>query len=356
MVDVAGKPSNRRVAFAEVRVELGAEIMARFANNDLQGPKGPVLQTAIIAGTMAVKRTSDLIPFCHPLPVEHCAFEITHDATGVTIRCEVITTGKTGVEMEAMTGASVAALTVYDMCKALNKAIEIQNLHLVSKTGGKSGDYQIESAKPLAEIPLPEAGSKPILRGLVLAGGRSSRMGTDKATLIHPDGRTLARRGYDLLVEVGCETVVLSLRHDQELPAGFSDLEDVVVVRDPEGTSQGPLSGIVAAMRMMSESDWLVLACDLPRLDLPTLDHLVASKLPEDRFLAYRSESDGLPEPLCALYAAGVLPILVQASIDGFRCPRKILILNECRLLEPRVPRALENANTPGDWVAANTP
>jgi cyclic pyranopterin phosphate synthase len=141
MVDVSDKASNKRTAVAEVRVELGAEIIARFENNDLQGPKGPVIQTAIIAGTMAAKKTGDLIPFCHPLPVEHCGFKITPDESGIIIRCEVITTGKTGVEMEAMTGTSVAALTVYDMCKAMNKGIHIQNLHLVSKTGGKSGDY-----------------------------------------------------------------------------------------------------------------------------------------------------------------------------------------------------------------------
>ena len=141
MVDITGKGSNRRSAVAGVRVELGAEITARFANNDLQSPKGSVFQTAIIAGTMAVKKTSELIPFCHPLPVENCTFQIIPDETGVAIRCEVSTTGKTGVEMEAMTGASVAALTVYDMCKAMNKAIQIQDLHLVSKTGGKSGDF-----------------------------------------------------------------------------------------------------------------------------------------------------------------------------------------------------------------------
>ncbi len=105
-----------------------------------------MLQTAIIAGTMAVKKTSDLIPFCHPLPVEHCHFVITPDETGILIRCEVATTGKTGVEMEAMTGASVAALTVYDMCKAMNKGIRIENLRLVSKTGGKSADYHASSA------------------------------------------------------------------------------------------------------------------------------------------------------------------------------------------------------------------
>ncbi|MCX6866819.1 MAG: cyclic pyranopterin monophosphate synthase MoaC [Verrucomicrobia bacterium] len=145
MVDVAGKKPNKRTALAEVRVELGADIMSRFEHDDLHGTKGPVLQSAIIAGTMAVKKTSDLIPFCHPLPVEHCGFEIVPDATGLTIRCEVTTTAKTGVEMEAMTGAGVAALTVFDMCKALNKAIRIQNLHLMAKTGGKSGVYLVDT-------------------------------------------------------------------------------------------------------------------------------------------------------------------------------------------------------------------
>jgi cyclic pyranopterin phosphate synthase len=145
MVDVTGKPESKRSAVAEVRVELGAEIMAHFAGDELHGAKGPVLQTAIIAGTMAVKKTSELIPFCHPIPVEHCGFEIRHYPTGILIRCEVATTSRTGVEMEAMTGASVAALAVYDMCKAMNKGIRIHNLHLVRKTGGKSGDYHTDS-------------------------------------------------------------------------------------------------------------------------------------------------------------------------------------------------------------------
>ena len=145
MVDITGKAPSRRTAVAGVRLELGTEIIAKFHNNDLHSPKGPVIQTAIIAGTMAVKNTSTLIPFCHPLPVENCEFQILPDATGIVIRCEVSTTGKTGVEMEAMTGASIAALTVYDMCKALNKAILIQDLHLISKTGGKSGDYHFRA-------------------------------------------------------------------------------------------------------------------------------------------------------------------------------------------------------------------
>ena len=141
MVDITTKSANCRTAVAQVGVELGAEIIGKLSNSELQGPKGPVFQTAIIAGTMAVKKTSELIPFCHPLPVENCEFQITPHDTGLTIRCEVSTTGKTGVEMEAMTGASIAALTVYDMCKAMNKAIRIQDLRLISKTGGKSGDY-----------------------------------------------------------------------------------------------------------------------------------------------------------------------------------------------------------------------
>jgi cyclic pyranopterin monophosphate synthase len=141
MVDISEKLPSRRTAVAEIQVELGAEIIEKLENNDLHGPKGPVFQTAIIAGTMAVKKTSELIPFCHPLPVENCSFEIHPHSSGIRIRCEVSTGGKTGVEMEAMTGASVAALTVYDMCKAMNKAICIHELRLISKTGGKSGDY-----------------------------------------------------------------------------------------------------------------------------------------------------------------------------------------------------------------------
>jgi molybdopterin-guanine dinucleotide biosynthesis protein A len=240
------------------------------------------------------------------------------------------------------------------MCKALNKAIRIQNLHLVSKTGGKSGDYKVESIIPQAEGAL--SATKPALRGLVLAGGRSARMGTDKAALVHPDGRTLARRTYDMLAEAGCTTVVLSLRHDQPLPPGFSDLENVAVARDPEGASQGPLVGMIAAMRQAPAADWLVLACDLPRLDLGTLTHLISSKHPDEVLLSYRSEFDDLPEPLCALYAADSLAILEQAQAAGIHCPRKILIRRQCRLLEPATPRALDNANTPADWQIATNP
>lgn len=193
------------------------------------------------------------------------------------------------------------------------------------------------------------------IHGLVLAGGRSTRMGTDKAALLHPDGRPLARRTLDLLSRV-CARTVVSLRHDQELPPRIEESPQVSIVRDPEGGSEGPLAGILAALRSAPEADWLVLACDLPRLDVDTLEHLVASRNPDEVFLSYRSEFDGLPEPLCAYYAAAALPILEQAQANGIRCPRKVLIQHNCRLLDPVTPRALDNANTPDDWETARQP
>lgn len=194
------------------------------------------------------------------------------------------------------------------------------------------------------------------LIGLVLAGGRSSRMGTDKAALVHPDGRTLARRTFDLLEEAGCKSTVISLRHDQELPGGFTGIVSPAISRDPEGASDGPLSGLLSSMRLHPDADWLVLACDLPRLDVATLRNLISSKRHDEPFLSYRSEFDGLPEPLCALYGEGSLDLLEQASSEGVRCPRKVLIRHGCRLLEPVSQKALDNANTPSEWEGAIQP
>jgi cyclic pyranopterin phosphate synthase len=138
MVDVGAKPATRREAIAEVRVRFPGAVAKTLRAQDLRSAKGPIVDTAIIAGTMAVKRTHELIPFCHPLPIEHCRIEIEFATkTELVIRCTVALTHKTGVEMEALTGASVAALTVYDMCKALSHEIVIDGLHLVEKSGGK---------------------------------------------------------------------------------------------------------------------------------------------------------------------------------------------------------------------------
>ena len=194
------------------------------------------------------------------------------------------------------------------------------------------------------------------LCGLILAGGRSVRMGQDKAALIHPDGRTLARRCHDLLREAGCEMVAISLRHEQEIPPGLADLDSLQIIRDPAGESLGPMVGMVTGISLRPDADWLVLACDLPRLDSQTLSHLITSIEEGEKFIAYRSEFDDLPEPLCTLYTQMALPILKQAQADDLRCPRKILIRNDCRLLEPVSPRALDNANTPEDWETAISP
>jgi cyclic pyranopterin monophosphate synthase len=138
MVDVGAKPVTRRTAKAQSIVVLDEVILQHFSNDDIQTKKGPVFQTAIIAGVMAAKRTGDLIPLCHPLGLENCQVSIAlNERREVVIECEASLTGKTGVEMEALTGASVAALTIYDMCKAMSHDIVIKETMLMEKTGGK---------------------------------------------------------------------------------------------------------------------------------------------------------------------------------------------------------------------------
>ena len=143
MVDVSGKQPTRRTATASAFVELSAAVIAALPEN----PKGDPLEVARFAGIQAAKRTADLIPMCHPLPLTHVDVQAAIEGDGVRITATVSTIGVTGVEMEALTAASVAALTVYDMTKALDKAIVIRNIQLESKTGGKSGDYSREGGQ-----------------------------------------------------------------------------------------------------------------------------------------------------------------------------------------------------------------
>jgi cyclic pyranopterin monophosphate synthase len=139
MVDVGTKEITKRTAIARTIVVFPEIIKEYLKVGEIHTKKGPVFQTAIIAGTMACKKTADLIPLCHPLALDNCKIAIQSLSNGeIEILCTVSCTGKTGVEMEALTGASVAALTIYDMCKALSHEIEISSTKLVSKTGGKS--------------------------------------------------------------------------------------------------------------------------------------------------------------------------------------------------------------------------
>jgi cyclic pyranopterin phosphate synthase len=141
MVDVSAKPATERTATARARVVMSAATLAMIEAGTAR--KGDVLGVARIAGIMAAKRTSELIPLCHPLPIAAVVLELTPDrvASAVEITATVRTTGQTGVEMEALTAASVAALTVYDMCKAVDRGMRIEGLRVVHKAGGKSGEF-----------------------------------------------------------------------------------------------------------------------------------------------------------------------------------------------------------------------
>jgi cyclic pyranopterin phosphate synthase len=143
MVDVSAKQDSVRVAVAESLVILKPDILNALRQGDI--PKGDVLATARIAGIQAAKKCADLIPLCHPLPLSKVAVDLKIEADMVRIQATCKTTGKTGIEMEALTAASVAALTIYDMCKALDKGIEIRSTRLLQKSGGKSGDWSADS-------------------------------------------------------------------------------------------------------------------------------------------------------------------------------------------------------------------
>lgn len=143
MVNVGEKPVTKRTAHAVAVVALPAELMALLKDGDIGTKKGAIFQTAILAGVMGAKRSSDLIPLCHPLPLDDCRIEMETDPAqqNVIVHCRVQTHAKTGVEMEALTGATIAALTIYDMGKAVSHGIVIKEVRLVEKTGGKS-DYR----------------------------------------------------------------------------------------------------------------------------------------------------------------------------------------------------------------------
>lgn len=147
MVDVGNKPVTRRLAKARAIVELPAEVLSSFDRGDIMTVKGSVFQTAILAGIMGAKKTGELIPLCHPLGLDNCQVQIQlNNNQEVVVECTAANTGKTGVEMEALTGVSIAALTIYDMCKALSHHIVIKDVRLLEKSGGKN-DFKY-SAEP----------------------------------------------------------------------------------------------------------------------------------------------------------------------------------------------------------------
>ena len=181
------------------------------------------------------------------------------------------------------------------------------------------------------------------LYGLVLAGGKSRRMGHDKALLLR-DGQSQLRYIASLLEDV-CVKVFVSARSEQQDDPERRQFPTIVDSYD----DMGPVAGILSAMDEHPEADWLVVACDLPRLDLATLEYLFKHRDSSKLATAYRSSHDGLPEPLCAIYEPEAFPVLRESFADNCRCPRRFLIDLGDRvcLLDPINPRALDNANTP---------
>lgn len=145
MVDVSEKGTTKRVAIAAGFIRIAPEVVEAISSGTI--PKGDVLSVARVAGILAAKRTSELIPLCHPLPIDHVSVDFSIEEGGLDIRAEVTSTGKTGVEMEALTAVSVAALTIYDMCKSADRGMKISGIRLLEKSGGRSGHY-VRGEKP----------------------------------------------------------------------------------------------------------------------------------------------------------------------------------------------------------------
>ena len=180
------------------------------------------------------------------------------------------------------------------------------------------------------------------LHGLVLAGGKSRRMGRDKA-LLERDGVSQLEFAYSLLQQM-TDACFVSVREDQA-DGERGNYPQIVDRHD----GMGPIAGILSALESHADADWLVVACDLPNLDLPTLQFLIDNASEEFPFTAYRSSYDDLPEPLCAIYRAGSRVHIQRFLDEDIRCPRKMLIRSETQLLTQPNPRSLDNVNTPDD-------
>lgn len=327
MVDITNKDVSQRMAKAQSLVQLPIEIKPYLNGKELTLKKGPVFQTAIIAGTMAVKKTHDLIPFCHQIPIEGCKINITiSDDLLVTIECEVKTTFKTGVEMEALSGASVAALTVYDMCKAISHNIVIKETRLLSKSGGK----RLVPERPLY--------------GLVLTGGKSSRMKTDKA-LIAYNGVPHAQYIYDTL-KSSCQEVYISSRPGQWVGTA---LEKYPALHDSVSVD-GPMAGIVSALQFHPEADWFIVACDLVHFDKKTVETLLANFHSEKIATTFKNSDKGFPESLCAVYTPKAQQEFLTAIANGVTCPVKVLKNCEVYSIEQTDGIDLANINTPEEF------
>lgn len=323
MVDITDKKHSHRIAQAQAFVQLPEEVRPFLSGQELVLKKGPVFQTAIIAGTMAVKKTYELIPFCHQIPIESCKFDIKFDENLlITILCEVKTTFKTGVEMEALHGATTAALTVYDMCKAVSHNIALREVKLLQKSGGK---------RTLLDRPI---------YGLVLTGGKSERMKRDKALLDYK-GLPHAAYIYNILNKY-CDKVYLSARKNQWTGTGLQDLPTLEDTPDV----QGPIAGILSAFEKHPEALWIVVACDLVHFNEETVQVLLANYKPTAVATAFKNSEKDFPEPLCTLYTPKAHAVFREATRNQITCPVKVLRQTDTHVIEQKNGVNLSNINT----------
>lgn len=326
MVDVSDKEVTTRVAIAQSTIKLPASMGDYFTGDDFILKKGPVFQTAIIAATMAVKRTHETIPLCHQVPIESCKVDISSDKSlTVTVVCTVKTSFKTGIEMEAMHGAVVACLTIYDMCKAVSHDMTIGETKLIHKSGGK----RLVLNKPL--------------RGLILTGGKSSRMKKDKA-LIEYTGAPHAEFIKSILDEF-CDEVFLSARKSQW--SGTS-LESIPTIID-SSESVGPISGILSAFEAFPQSNWIVVACDLPYFNKETVEQLISNYCEFSDAIAFRNSEKDFAEPLCTLYTPRAFEVFKKAQDEEITCPVRVLKNAEVKSLLQSGVVNLANINTPAE-------
>jgi cyclic pyranopterin phosphate synthase len=330
MVDISDKVITSRMAKAQSRIQFPPEMRSHVRDGELYLKKGPVFQTAIIAGTMAVKKTYDVIPFCHQIPIESCVFDIALSPNLIcTVTCTVKTQFKTGVEMEALHGAMVASLTIYDMCKALSHNIAIQDTRLIAKTGGK----RTVLGRPLY--------------GLVLTGGKSSRMNRDKA-LIDYHGKPHAQYIYDEM-SVVCERSFISAKPGQWTG---TPLDTIPTIEDrPEEGASGPIAGILAAFATHPDVDWMIVACDLVYFNRDVAKILVDQCDEDAVATCFANNEKNFPEALCGIYTPAAQKVFREAVANDMRCPVKVLAQSNCRLLDLSPNINLANINTPQEYA-----
>lgn len=335
IVSIEDKKITWRLAKARCQLVFPKSI-ARFRHEqEILLPKGAVFSTAVIAGTMAAKKTHDLIPFCHPIPLEKCKIQVEWiSASTIEITAEVGATYKTGVEMEALVAVSTAALTVYDMCKSVSLGIKIIQTELIKKSGGKS-DRQAEL--------LPGVGAP--LCGLVLTGGKSRRMGRDKALISYSaTEKPHALYLWELLNQVCDESYLSVARSDQWQGSLLADLPSI----EDRHHGFGPIGGILSAMDRHPDRAWLVLACDLKDVDAEALTYLTRHRNLKKPATAFEN-AEGFPEPVFAIYEPESRRVLYQALADDQLCPRKILIQRGYEGVSPGATSWLTNVNEPAD-------